>query len=139
MGGRVSQSGLGHSNKYLYSKMDLSGKTGTEKQRDYAQLLADSTYRIAVANGNEGMYKTTDSGVDRYVSEETAELSNTAYRFISEAVSNRKTYGEAIDFLRSYGGSNFFHMQEMIRTQAKKMSQTPTQFVDSYLSKSKRK
>lgn len=35
--------------------------------------------------------------------------------------------------------SNFFHMQEMIRTQAKKMSQTPTQFVDSYLSKSKRK
>ncbi len=139
MGGRGSQSGLGHSNKYLYSKMDLSGKTGTEKQRDYAQLLADSTYRIAVANGNEGMYKTTDSGVDRYVSEETAELSNAAYRFISEAVSNRKTYCEAIDFLRSYGGSNFFHMQEMIRTQAKKMSQTPTQFVDSYLSKSKRK
>lgn len=31
-----------------------------------------------------------DSGVDRYVSEETAELSNAAYRFISEAVSNRK-------------------------------------------------
>ena len=31
-----------------------------------------------------------DSGVDRYVSEETAELSNSAYRFISEAVSNRK-------------------------------------------------
>ena len=78
------------SGKYTYSKMDLSGKTGTEKQRDYAQLLADSIYRIAVANGNEGMYKTTDSGVDRYVSEETAELSNAAYRFISEAVSNRK-------------------------------------------------
>lgn len=138
MGGRDSQSGLGHSNKYSYSKMDLSGKTGTEKQRNYAQSLADSTYRTAVANGNEGMYE-TDSGVDRYVSEETAELSNAAYRFISEAVSNRKTYGEVIDFLRSYGGSNFFHMQEMIRTQAKKMGQTPTQFIDSYLSKSKRK
>lgn len=38
MGGRGSQSGLGHSNKYSYSKMDLSGKTGTEKQRNYARL-----------------------------------------------------------------------------------------------------
>ena len=110
MGGRGSQSGLGHSNKYSYSKMDLSGKTGTEKQRNYAQLLADSTYRTAVANGNEGMYK-TDTEIDRYVSKETAELSNAAYRFVSESVRNRKTYGEAIDFLRSYGGSNFEHRQ----------------------------
>lgn len=136
MGGGGSQSGLGHSNKYLYSKMVLSGKTGTEKQRDYAQLLADSTYRTAVANGNEGMYK-TDTEIDRYVSKETAELSNATYRFISEAVKKRKTYGEVIDFLRSYGGSNFFSMQEMIQSQAKKTGQTPTQFVDYYLSKSK--
>lgn len=124
------------SGKYAYSKMDLSGKTGTEKQRDYAQLLADSTYRTAVANGNEGMYK-TDTEIDRYVSKETAELSNATYRFISEAVKKRKTYGEVIDFLRSYGGSNFFSMQEMIQSQAKKTGQTPTQFVDYYLSKSK--
>ena len=90
----------GGNGKTSFARMSLDGKTGTEKQKAYAESLAESARMTAKANGIAGIIK--ESGrMDRYVPKDDAEAVRGAYKMLSFAVSNASTYGQVIDILKT--------------------------------------
>lgn len=85
--------------------MSLGGKSGTDKQKQYAENLAESVFLTAKANSTSGMVN--DGGQKRYVSKEDADSMKGAYKIIEESVNSRKTYGEVIDLLKNQNITRF--------------------------------
>lgn len=134
MGGRGSGSGL--KKESMFKPISLSEKTGTDKQKKYAQDLLDSMRNTALANGTAGYYPYKDTTMQRYVSKDFAESMQQAYRVMKVAVDNRKTYGEVIDVLKR---QDFLKYAESLRNQAKHKGVSVKKYVDDLMEAAKKK
>lgn len=117
------------------SKISLKGKTGTEKQKKYAESLVGSAYDTAKANGIAGRIKMKD-GPDRVVFPDDAAAVRAAYKVYSEAVKNRKTYGEVIDFAKS---NDVLSLASTFERMAKNAGKSVTAYVNDSMREAKKK
>lgn len=134
MGGRGGTSGIRNSS--AFEKISLSGKTGTDKQKNYAESLAESARLTAKENGIAGYSKTEGSSTRRYTSKEDADSVKGAYQFLSESVKNTKTYGEVITILKN---NRVLDLANTIKIQAKKNNKSIDNFVKDYLELARKK
>lgn len=134
MGGRGGSSGLGGGGSG-FSKMSMSGKTGTEKQKQYAESLADSAYRTAKANGVAGYSKPDSRGMRSYTSQKDADAVKAAYKFLKYSVDNRRTYGEVISLLKN---TSVLDLKKQLEPAAKKAGKSVSAYVDELLKKAKK-
>lgn len=124
------------SNEHTFEKVSLDGKTGTEKQRAYAESLLENLRNNAMNNGVSGYFDIEGKTIKRYVSENDAEAMRAAYRFASEAVKNRKTYGEVIDLLKN---KSIFDLQDEIKTMARNKNKSATKLVEEIIAMHKKR
>ena len=100
----------------VYPPYSLEGKTGTEKQKEYAKDLVECFCLTVTNNGTPGYFDQGENKPVFYVSEEDANDMVAAYRFMEKVVESKKTYGEVISLLRYYRP---FDLVEKIRCEAR--------------------
>lgn len=135
MGGRGGSSGISAKGSN-FEKISLDGKTGTEKQRAYAENLLELARLTAKMNGIAGYSPIEGSSMRTYTSQEDADSIKATYKFLKEAINQRKTYGQVIDFMKS---NDLMSLQKTLKGEAAKNKQTVPQFVDEFLKKAKKK
>lgn len=133
MGGRGGSSGL--SGGSSFPKISLQGKTGTEKQRQYAENLIESARLTAKANGVAGIIKQKE-GPDRFVPKDDAEAIRAAYKLLSASAGTRKTYGEVIDLFKR---TDVLSLSKDLKAMANKAGKSVTEYVNEGIRDAKKK
>lgn len=136
MGGRGGSSGLSGGNADIFPKISLDGKTGTEKQKAYAEDLIKSARNTAILNGIAGEHDTDKPGIKRYISKEQADSFIGAYRMFKNGVEIRKTYGEVIDLAKS---TDMLKLAHQIESGAKQSGKSVNEFVSDMFEKRKKR
>lgn len=117
-----------------FGRISLGGKSGTDKQKQYAENLAESVFLTAKANSTSGMV--SDGGRKRYVSKEDADSMKGAYKIIKESVNSRKTYGEVIDLLKN---QNITRFASDLGKQAKSRGKSAVALADEMIAAARKK
>ncbi len=136
MGGRGGSSGLNGGNSKFFPEISLVGKTGTERQKEYAQSLVKAVRGTAILNGVAGYHETDKPGIKRYVSKEQADSFAGAYRMFKNGVEIRKTYKEVIDLAKS---TDMLKLAHQIENRAKQSGKSVSEFVSDMFEKKKKK
>lgn len=110
-----------------FPKISLAGKTGTERQKEYAESLLDAARGTAIRNGIAGEHDTDKPGIKRYILQEDADSYVGAYRLLKNGVDMQKTYGGVIDFVKS---QDILRIAHNIRNGAKASGKSVKEFVD---------
>lgn len=119
-----------YSQPKVYSPFSLEGKTGTEKQKEYAEDLVECFCLTVTNNGTPGYFDQGENKPVFYVSEEDANDMVAAYRFMEKVVEFKKTYGDVISLLRYYRP---FDLVEKIRSEAKTTKMSVPDYVNYML------
>lgn len=114
----------------VYPPYSLDGKTGTEKQKEYAEDLVECFCLTVTNNGTPGYFDQGENKPVFYVSEEDANDMVAAYRFMEKVVESKKTYGDVISLLKYYRP---FDLVDRIRGEAKMAKKSVTEYVDYML------
>lgn len=128
MGGRGGQSGL--SSNQRFATISLDGKTGTDRQRQYAQDLLDAMRQTAELNGIAGFHEQEGTRIRRHVSNSDAEKVQQAYRIMKVIIDNQRTYGDVINILRS---RNLNEYASELENQARRSGKSIKQYVDDFI------
>lgn len=136
MGGRGGNSGLSGGGNSNFPEISLAGKTGTEKQKEYAESLVNSARNTAIMNGIAGYHETDKPGIKRYISNEQADSFVGAYRMFKNGVEIRKTYGEVIDLAKS---TDILKLAHQIENGAKQSGKSVNEFVSDMFEKRKKR
>ena len=113
---------------YIFPEISLSGKTGTEKQRVYAESLLKAARQTAILNGVAGYHDTDKPGIQQYIPQDDADSFVGAYRLLKNGVGIRKTYGEVIDLIKDQ--YTMIRLAENIKNEARKAGKSIEKFVD---------
>lgn len=133
MGGRGGQSGL--SSNPRFATISLDGKTGTDRQRQYAQDLLDAMRQTAELNGIAGFHS-QENGIRRYVSSNDAEKMQQAYRIMKVIIKNQKTYGDVIGILKN---QNILSYADALENQAKRSGKSIKKYVDDLIEEARKR
>lgn len=128
MGGRGGTSGLSSNTKF--APISLAEKTGTDRQRQYAQDLLDAMRQTAELNGIAGFHEQEGTRIRRYVSNSDAEKVQQAYRIMKVIIDNQRTYGDVINILRS---RNLNEYASELENQARRSGKSIKQYVDDFV------
>lgn len=128
MGGRGGTSGLSSNTKF--APISLVEKTGTDRQRQYAQDLLDAMRQTAELNGIAGFHEQEGTRIRRYVSNSDAEKVQQAYRIMKVIIDNQRTYGDVINILRS---RNLNEYASELENQARRSGKSIKQYVDDFV------
>lgn len=134
MGGRGGQSGL--SSNQRFATISLDGKTGTDRQRQYAQDLLDAMRQTAELNGIAGFHEQEGTRIRRYVSNSDAEKVQQAYRIMKVIIENQRTYGDVINILRN---QSILSYADDLQSQARRSGKSIKKYVDDFIEKVKRR
>lgn len=119
--------------KTSIEKISLSGKTGTEKQKTYAENLIKQT-KDAVSEALKGRSARDSDGDTYYFSKEDGGAIKAAYDFTKFAVESKKTYGEVIDTLKIRGALGIVGS---IKGMSAKTGKSPSEIVKELIKKYK--
>lgn len=134
MGGCGGASGM--SSRTRFETISLRGKTGTEKQRQYAQNLIDGMRETAEANGIAGFHEQEGTSIRRHVTSSDAEKVQQAYRIIKVIIDNQKTYGDVIGILKS---QSILSYADTLENQAKRSGKSIKKYVDDFIEEARRR
>lgn len=113
-----------------FPEISLEGKTGTERQKEYAEDLIRAARGTAILNGIAGYHETDKPLIKRYISQEDADSFVGAYRMLKNGIEIRKTYGDIIDLMKSIDMLKF---AQKIVDEAKKSGKSIEDFVSDML------
>lgn len=134
MGGRGGQSGL--SSNPRFSTISLDGKTGTDRQRQYAQDLLDAMRQTAELNGIAGFHEQEGTNMRRHVSNSDAEKIQQAYRIMKVIIDNQRTYGDVINILRN---QSLLSYADLLENQARRSGKSIKQYVDDFIEETRKR
>lgn len=119
-----------YSQPKVYPPFPLEGKTGTEKQKEYAEDLIEGFCLTVTNNGIPGYFDQGENKPVFYVSEEDANDMVAAYRFMEKLIESKRTYGDVISLLRYYRP---FDLVEKIRCEARTAKMSAPDYVNYML------
>ncbi len=134
MGGRGGSSGL--SSNHQFAHISLDGKTGTDKQRKYAQDLLDAMRYVAEHNGVAGFHEQEGSSIRRHVTSSDAEKVQQAYRIMKVIIDNQKTYGDVINILRN---QSLLSYADALENQARRSGKSIKKYVDDFIEETRKR
>lgn len=125
-----------YSQPKVYPPFSLEGKTGTEKQKKYAEDLVECFCLTVTKNGTPGYFDQGEHKPVFYVSEEDANDMVATYRFMEKVIESKKTYGDVISLLKYYRP---FDLVEKIRGEARVAQKSVPDYVNYMLELYERK
>lgn len=114
----------------------MDGKTGTDKQRKYAQDLLDAMRYVAEHNGVAGFHEQEGSSIRRHVTSSDAEKVQQAYRIMKVIIDNQKTYGDVINILRN---QSLLSYADALENQARRSGKSIKKYVDDFIEETRKR